>query len=145
MSASSESRPTPGERLTRGLKYTAVGPVDITRGALGLTVNTSKATATQLRSRYRSSKLARQVRTELTAAQESIANEIAAAQDLVASLPQTITEARAPKRRFRRPLLLGAVGVATLAIGGVAFSIIRRSMQPEPSTLPPSVDVEPRP
>ena len=32
MSSKMDARLTPGERLTRGLKYTAVGPVDVTRG-----------------------------------------------------------------------------------------------------------------
>ena len=43
------------------------------------------------------------------------------------------------------PLVLAAVGVVVLAGGAVAFSIIRRSTQPEPSPLPPSVDVAPKP
>lgn len=145
MSSKTDTRLTPRERLTRGLAYTAVGPVDITRGALGLTVNSSRATATHLRNRYRNSQVARQLKAELVAAQESIANEISAAQDLVSSIPQAFQEARAPKRRFRRPVLLATVGVATLAVGAVTFSIIRRSMKPEPSTLAPSVDVAPRP
>jgi len=37
-----------------------------------------------------------------------------------------------------------ALGVVALAGGAVAFSIIRRSTQPEPSTLPPSVEVSPK-
>jgi Cell wall synthesis protein CwsA len=40
---------------------------------------------------------------------------------------------------------LVAVGAVVLAGGAVAFSIVRRSMQPEPSPLPPSVDVSPKP
>lgn len=145
MSAKSDTRLTPRERLTRGLAYTAVGPVDITRGALGLTIDSSRATASHLRSRYRNSQLARQLKAELAAAQESIAHEISAAQDLVASIPQAYQEARVPKRRLRRPLVLVTAGIATVAVGAVAFSIIRRSMKPEPSSLPPSVDVAPRP
>jgi Cell wall synthesis protein CwsA len=31
-----------------------------------------------------------------------------------------------------------------LAAGAAAFSVVRRSSRPEPSTLPPSVEVEPR-
>jgi Cell wall synthesis protein CwsA len=31
-----------------------------------------------------------------------------------------------------------------LAAGAAAFSIVRRSARPEPSALPPSVDVDPR-
>ena len=38
-------------------------------------------------------------------------------------------------------------GGLTLAVvgGAVTFSIVRRSMQPEPSALPPSVEVAPKP
>jgi hypothetical protein len=37
------------------------------------------------------------------------------------------------------------VAVVALAGGAAAFSIIRRSSQPEPSPRPPSVEVAPRP
>ena len=83
-------------------------------------------------------------RKELEAAQETIAQELAAAQEVIANLPQAIADARRSKRR-PRPLVLAAAGVAVLAVGAVAFSIIRRSMQPEPSPLPPSVEVTPKP
>jgi len=32
-----------------------------------------------------------------------------------------------------------------LGVGAVAFSIVRRSTQPDPSPLPPSVEVSPKP
>lgn len=38
MSEQVETRLTPRERLTRGLAYSAVGPVDVTRGLLELGV-----------------------------------------------------------------------------------------------------------
>ncbi|MDT5215809.1 MAG: hypothetical protein QOK18_4048, partial [Mycobacterium sp.] len=41
--------------------------------------------------------------------------------------------------------LLVAGGVVVLGVGAVAFSIIRRSTQPEPSPRPPSVEVSPKP
>jgi hypothetical protein len=41
--------------------------------------------------------------------------------------------------------VLAGAAVVVLAAGGAAFSIIRRSSQPEPSPLPPSVDVDHRP
>jgi hypothetical protein len=62
----------------------------------------------------------------------------------VTHIPQALQEARKTKRR-PKPLLVIGAGVAVLAVGAVAFSIIRRSTQPEPSPLPPSVDVAPRP
>jgi hypothetical protein len=133
-------RLTPGERLTRGLKYSAVGPVDLTRGALGLSLQSAHSSATHLRNRYRSGRL----RKELAAAQEAIAQELAAAQEVVSNLPQALQEARRPKCR-RRPWVLAAFGVLALAGGAVAFSIVRRSSQPEPSPRPPSVEVEPKP
>jgi Cell wall synthesis protein CwsA len=63
---------------------------------------------------------------------------------VLANLPQAIAEARKPKRR-PRPLVLAAAGVAMIAVGGVIFSIVRRSMQPDPSPRPPSVEVTPKP
>jgi hypothetical protein len=77
-------------------------------------------------------------------AQETITQEIAAAQQVLANLPQAIADARRPKRR-PRPLILAAAGVAVIGVGAVAFSIIRRSMQPDPSPRPPSVEVTPKP
>ena len=140
MTSKTAIRLTPRQRLGRGLAYSAVGPVDVTRGAVGLGAQSVAATAAGLRQRYRKS----QLRRELLAAQEVIERELAAAQDVVAGLPQVIQEARKPRRR-PRPLLLAAAGVAVLGVGAVAFSVIRRSQQPEPSPLPPSVQVEPRP
>ncbi len=140
MSSKTETRLTPGERLTRGLKYTAVGPVDVTRGTVGLSWQGAHSAAGSVRRRLERSRLAK----EIGDAQESIAQEIAAAQEVLANLPQAIADARKPKRR-PRPLVLAAAGAAVLGVGAVAFSIIRRSMQPEPSPRPPSVEVTPKP
>ncbi|HEX2214290.1 MAG TPA: cell wall synthesis protein CwsA [Mycobacterium sp.] len=140
MSSKTDVRLTPGQRLTRGLKYTAVGPVDVTRGALGLGVTGAQSSASWVGDRYRRGRL----KAELAGAQSTIAQELAVAQEVLANLPGVIADARKPRRR-RRPLLLAAVGIVALAGGAVAFSIIRRSTQPEPSPLPPSVEVSPRP
>jgi hypothetical protein len=137
----SDVRLTPRQRLTRGLQYTAVGPVDITRGTVGLGLHGAYSAGSDLRRRYRASRVAK----ELSAAQETVARELAAAQEVVANLPEVLAEARQPRRRGRRFAVAAAVGVAVLAGGAVAFSIIRRSMQPEPSPRPPSVDIEPKP
>jgi hypothetical protein len=148
VSSKSDSRLTPRERLTRGLTYSAVGPVDITRGALGLGVYSAQATAASARRRYRKGKLARELAAALGVPPdfggETIAKELATAQEVVAGLPRALQEARRPKHR-RRPWLLAAVGVVALAGGAVAFSVVRRSSKPDPSPRPPSVDVEPRP
>jgi Cell wall synthesis protein CwsA len=133
-------RLTPRERLARGLKYSTVGPYDITRGAVGIGAQSVGSSAGWVRDRYRSGKL----REDLEAAQEALATEFAAAQEVVSSLPQALQEARRAKRR-PRPLVLGLAGVGVLAVGAVTFSIVRRSMRPEPSALPPSVEVTPRP
>lgn len=45
MSEQAEARLTPRERLTRGLTHTAVGPVDVTRGVVGLGVHSAQSTA----------------------------------------------------------------------------------------------------
>jgi hypothetical protein len=140
MSSKTVVRLTPGQRLGRGLKYSAVGPVDVTRGTVGLSLQGAHSAASRVRRSFERSKLAK----ELGDAQDTIAQELAAAQEVISTLPQVIADARKPKRR-KRPLLLVAVGAAVLAGGAVTFSIVRRSMQPEPSPLPPSVDVAPKP
>ena len=70
---------------------------------------------------------------------------LASAQEAFAGLPQTFRNARKPRRRRPRPVLLIGAGIGVLALGAVTFSIVRRSTQPDPSPLPPSVDVAPRP
>ncbi|MGE2817512.1 cell wall synthesis protein CwsA [Mycobacterium heidelbergense] len=144
MSAQADHRLTPRERLARGLAYTALGPVDVTRGIVGLGVHSAQSTASGLRRRYREGRLAR----EIGAAQETLAQELAAAQQVVASLPQALQDARRSQRRHgKRPLLIAGVVVGVLAGGAAAFSIVRRSgrRRTEPSPRPPSVDVQPRP
>jgi len=144
MSSKTRERLTPSQRLGRGLRYSTVGPVDVTRGAVGIGAESVRSSATWVSDQYRKSKVAHQVKAELASAQEAIAAEVAAAQEIVANLPQTLDKARKSRRRGR-PLLLAAVGVAVLAGGAVTFSILRRSTQPEPSPLPPSVEVTPKP
>ncbi|CQD03204.1 cell wall synthesis protein CwsA [Mycolicibacterium conceptionense] len=133
MTANIETRLAPRQRLARGLKYSTVGPVDVTRGVVGISANTVSAAAAGLRKRYESGKLRRQ---------------LAAAAQTVAALPEVLQEAAAApqaKPRRRRRLLLAGAAVATLAGGALAFSIVRRSTRPEPSPLPPSVEVSPKP
>ncbi|MBV8787652.1 MAG: cell wall synthesis protein CwsA [Mycobacterium sp.] len=134
MSVKTESRLTPRERLGRGLTYTAVGPVDLTRGVVGLGVQSAQSTASHLRRRYQEGRLAR-----------DLAQELAAAQEVVAGLPQALQDARRAQRRGKRPWVIAGVAVAVLAGGAAAFSIVRRSTHEEPSPRPPSVDVQPRP
>jgi hypothetical protein len=141
MSVKTETRLTPRQRLARGLSYSTVGPVDVTRGAVGLGAQSVAATVSGLRRSYRKS----QLRKEVAAAQEVVVRELAAASDVVAGLPQAISEARTAQRRRKRPLLFVAGAVAVVAGGAVAFSVIRRSSRQEPSTLPPSVPVDPKP
>ncbi|MEW5811815.1 MAG: cell wall synthesis protein CwsA [Actinomycetota bacterium] len=134
MSAKTRVRMTPSQRLSRGLKYSTVGPVDVTRGAVGIGVNSVRSSAAWVGQRYRSSEVAQQIKEELAAAQEAVVN-----------LPETLENLRAPKRRRRPRLLILGIGVVVLAGGAAAFSIARRSTQPEPSPLPPSVEVTPKP
>ncbi len=141
MSSKTDVRLTPSQRLGRGLKYSAVGPVDVTRGTVGLSWQGAQSAGGRRPSA--ASTRAGSPRSS-SDAQETIAQELAAAQEVLANLPQVIADARRPKRR-RRPLVLAAVGAVVLAGGAVAFTIVRRSMQPEPSPLPPSVDVAPKP
>jgi hypothetical protein len=141
MRAQAKSRLTPRERLARGLTYSAVGPLDVTRGVVGLGVHSAQATASGLHRRYREGRLAH----DIAAAHEAVAHELAAAQEVVTSLPQALQEARRSQRRSKRPLLIAGVVVAVLAGGAAAFSIVRRSSRAEPSPRPPSVDVQPLP
>lgn len=132
---------TPRQRLTRGLTYTAVGPLDVTRGIVGLSVHSAQAGASNLRHRYQEGRLAR----ELQTAQETLAQELAAAQEVVTSLPQAFQQARQSQRPSKRPWMIAGFAVVALAGGALAFSIARRSPRPEPSPRPPSVEVQPRP
>ena len=144
MSAKTGSRLTPRERLARGLTYSAVGPVDVTRGVAGLGVHSAQSAASELRRRYREGRVAR----EIAEAQETLAQELAAAQQVVSGLPQAMQDARRAQRRGKRPWVIAGVAVAVLAGGAAAFSIVRRSVRAgreEPSPRPPSVDVQPRP
>ncbi|KUI48029.1 cell wall synthesis protein CwsA [Mycobacterium sp. GA-1199] len=146
MSTRTEIRLTPGQRLSRGLKYTAVGPVDVTRGAFGLGVNGAQSSAAWVGERYRRGRIRAQLSEDLAAAQEAIAQELAAAQEVVNRVLQGAAPTRAAKaRQRRRRLVWAAAGVVVVAGGAVAFSIVRRSTQPEPSPLPPSVEVTPKP
>ena len=140
MSSKTDVRLTPSQRLSRGLKYSAVGPVDVTRGTVGLSWQGVRSAAGTVRHRIENSRLAK----EFGDVQDAITQEFAAAQEVLANLPEVIGEARKPRRR-RRPFLMAAVAAFVLAGGAVAFTIVRRSMQPEPSSLPPSVDVVPKP
>ncbi len=144
MSAKTESRLTPRERLARGLTYSTLGPVDVTRGVVGLGVQSAQSTASQVRRKYQEGRLAK----ELAAAQETLAQELAAAQEVVAGLPQALQDARRGQRRGKRPWVIAGVAVAVLAGGAVAFSVVRRSVRAkpqDPQSRPPSVDVQPRP
>ncbi|OBF57250.1 cell wall synthesis protein CwsA [Mycobacterium sp. 852002-53434_SCH5985345] len=144
MSAKAESRLSPRERLARGLTYSTVGPVDVTRGVVGLSVQSAQSTAAQLRRKYQEGRLAK----ELAAAQETLAQELAAAQEVVSNLPQALQDARRAQRRSRRPLVFAGAAVVILAGGAVAFSLVRRSVRAkpqEPQSRPPSVEVQPRP
>jgi chemotaxis response regulator CheB len=141
MGAKNHTRLTPRQRLSRGLTYTAVGPVDVTRGIVGLGAHSAQAGASSLRRRYHEGRLARDLQT----AQETLAQELAAAQEVVSGLPQALQQARRSHRRGKRPWVIAGVAVAVLAGGAAAFSIVRRSMRQEPSSLPPSVDVQHRP
>lgn len=145
MSSTTETVLTPRQRLVRGLSYTAIGPVDVTRGVCGLGRDSVRAGAAGVRRRYREGQLSRQV----SAAQAVLAEELAAAQEAVAGLPQALRDAGRTPRRGRRPWLIAAVvtGTAAVLAGGVAaVVVIRRSAQDEePSPRPPSVEPQPRP
>jgi hypothetical protein len=140
MSVKNDTRLTPRQRLGRGLANTAAGPVDVARGIVGLGAHSAQAGASSLRRRYREGRLAHDLRN----AQEALVQELAAAQEVVSGLPEALQQARRSQRRTPRPWVLAGAAAVVLAGGAAAFSIVRRSSQPEPSQLPPSVEVEPR-
>ncbi|HRD14736.1 MAG TPA: cell wall synthesis protein CwsA, partial [Mycobacterium sp.] len=90
MGRKTEPRLTSRERLTRGLRYTAVGPVDLTRGVVGIGVHSAESTAARLHRRYEKARVARR----LSAAQEALAREASAVQQVVSDLPQALQDAR---------------------------------------------------
>ncbi len=133
---------TPARRLTRGLARTAAGPVDITRGALGLVAQSVGATFGGLRQQYRKSQARKELRHELAEAKSLVAHEFADVKQAV----QELAESKGGRGPRRKSLLIAAAGVTTLAGGAALFSTIRRSQRrSEPSPLPPSVPVEPKP
>ncbi len=140
MGGKTDTTLTPSERLTRGLRYSAVGPVDVTLGAIGVGAQSARSTAADLRRRYHAAQLARQA-----AAERDAVGEVGIAQQLVSALPQAIQDVRSTDRRRRRLWVFGALGVASVVGGAVAFSIVRRSSRPEPSSLAPTVEVSSKP
>jgi hypothetical protein len=140
MRAKNHTRLTPRERLSRGLASTVVGPVDVTRGLVGLGVHSAQAGTSSLRRRYHEGRLAH----DLHSAQEALVQELTAAQEVVTGLPEALQQARRAQRHGKRPLLIAGVAVAVLAAGAAAFSMVRRSTRSEPSALPPSVEVDPQ-
>jgi Cell wall synthesis protein CwsA len=136
MTATTDDRLAPNQRLARGLKYAAMGPVDISRGVVGLGLQAAVATGASARRRYQDGQLRRQL--------------AAVAEKLEKALPDVLADAvpgakPKPKCRRRR-LLIAGTAVAVLAGGAVAFSLVRRTKRPEPpSPLPPSVEVAPKP
>jgi hypothetical protein len=142
MGRRSEPKLTSRERLNRGLHYTAVGPVDITRGVVGVSVHSAGSAAAGLRRRAREARAARE---RLAEAKVGLAYDAAAVKQVVAELPQVLQEVRKSQHRRRRRLFVfGFLGLTLVAGGAVAFAITRRSAAPEPSTLPPSVEVAPK-
>jgi len=76
---------------------------------------------------------------------ERLSHEVEAVKQVVAELPQVLQDVRKSRHRRRRRLFVFSfLGLAVVAGGAVAFSIARRSAAPEPSPLPPSVDVAPK-
>lgn len=141
MSRKTDNRLTPRERLSRGLRYSAIGPVDVTRGAIGVGAQSARATATEVRRRFQEAREA--------AAEWDGLDEQGPVQQVVAAVPQVIREVRVSQRRHRRLWVFGALGVMSVVGGAIAFRTIRRSSQPgshgEQSPLAPTVEVSPKP
>ena len=119
MRAKTEIRLTPGQRLSRGLKYSAVGPVDVTRGAVGLGVDGAQSSAAWVGDLYRRSRLKDQLGKELAAAQDTIASELAAAQEVVANLPQAVAKGAHPSAQASAAAGRARRGGAGRGSGGI--------------------------
>lgn len=140
MGRKTEIRLTPRERLSRGLRYSAIGPVDVTRGAIGVSAQSARATAAQVRKRFQEAREA--------AAEWDALDEPGPVQQVVAAVPQVIHEVRVSQRRHRRLLVFGALGVLSVVGGAIAFRTIRSSQthtHSEQSSLAPTVEVSPKP
>ena len=64
----SSTRLTPAERIARGLKYSTVGPVDVTRGAVGVGFNSARSSAAWVGNRYFRGRIKSQLSKDLAAA-----------------------------------------------------------------------------
>ncbi|ORW98419.1 cell wall synthesis protein CwsA [Mycolicibacter terrae] len=139
MRLSTQNQLTHRERLTRGLAHTAGGPVDVARGAVGLSGAAVQRGAVELRRRYRESRLADHV----AEAAEAAARELAAAGEVVSALPDVLAYGEPRRRRIRRSWVIAGAAGAALAVGAVAVVLIRRSGRPEESSpRPPSVEAQ---
>lgn len=140
MRLSTQNHLTHRERLTRGLAHTAGGPVDVARGAVGLSGAAVQRGAVELRRRYRESRLADHV----ADAADVAARELVAAGEAVAGLPEVLAYGEPKRHRIRRSWVIAGVAGAALLAGGVVV-LIRRSDRPEESSpRPPSVDAQPK-
>lgn len=115
MSTKTDVRLTSAQRLGRGLKNSAAGPVDVTRGALGVGLHSVTSSVSWIANRYRRGRAAAQLRADLAAAQDTLSQEFAAAQQVVSNLPAALQEARKPTRSRRKPLLIVTVGALAVA------------------------------
>src|SRR6059036_1091385 len=61
MSLKTDVRLTPRQRLGRGLKYSAVGPVDVTRGTVSLSLQGAQSAAGRIRRSIDKSRLAKEL------------------------------------------------------------------------------------
>ncbi|MDO3301174.1 cell wall synthesis protein CwsA [Mycobacteroides abscessus subsp. massiliense] len=120
---------TSGQRLARGLKEAALAPIDVSRGTAGLSFGLAKSATSA------AGRLLRRGKAVSSEVQDAVA-------DVVDTLPEVVSDAR--KRKLPRALT-GLAVVGLLGAGAVAFSVLRRSGQPEPSPLAPSVDPQPQP
>ncbi len=141
MSETADNPLTHRQRLTRGLAYSAIGPVYVARGIVGLGVRSAQLTGSECRRRYQEAQLARKI----AAAQHAMTGDLAVAQDSVIGLPQVIKDASRSAGCSRRPWVIVGITAAVLAGGAVAFHFIRGKSRPELTTESMSVEVQQRP
>ncbi|WP_019201488.1 hypothetical protein [Tsukamurella sp. 1534] len=115
--AEAPARPTDSQRLASGLAQSFLGPLNVTRALTGLGASAAGKLFTALIALVRSAIAGPQVPDDAT--------------------PVTLGDGDAAAPNRRRPLLIALAVVAVLALGGVAFKLLRTPSDPPVAPEPP--------
>ncbi|GAA1093710.1 hypothetical protein [Tsukamurella spumae] len=112
------NRPTNTQRLVAGLGQSIVGPANIARALTGLGLSLTGRTLAALYRRLRS---------------------WLAPAEVDAEQAITLSDGAPARPALRRPLVIGAAIALVLALGGVAFKLVRTPKAPPIAAEPPRV------